>query len=111
MIAMDQGVALATPLKKGEISMGTTIMGVVFAGGIVLGADTRTSGGAYIANRASRKISQCADKIWVCRSGSAADTQALTMMVRNYLNQHALELNDDPAVETAANLFQLIAYN
>jgi 20S proteasome subunit beta 1 len=98
-------------LKAGEVSSGTTIMGVVFDGGIVLGADTRTSTGQYVANRASRKISQVAPHIFLCRSGSAADTQALTNMVKNYLGQHTIELGEEPYVETAANLFRMIAYN
>merc|ERR1719382_1433242 len=93
------------------VSTGTTIMAVAFDGGVVMGADTRTSTGDYVANRASRKISKVHDKIFVCRCGSAADTQALTGFVINYLGQHAVELGKLPTVNTAANLFKLIAYN
>jgi len=93
------------------VSTGTTIMAVAFDGGVVLGADTRTSTGDYVANRASRKISKVHDKIFVCRCGSAADTQALTGFVQNYLGQHAVELGKLPTVNTAANLFKMMAYN
>mmetsp|Transcript_37836 Transcript_37836/g.58850 ORF Transcript_37836/g.58850 Transcript_37836/m.58850 type:complete len:241 (+) Transcript_37836:75-797(+) len=93
------------------VKTGTTIMAVVYNGGVVMAADTRTSTGDYVANRASRKISKVHDKIFVCRCGSAADTQALTGFVINYLNQHAVELGQQPTVNTAANLFKLIAYN
>merc|ERR1719409_1713709 len=93
------------------VKTGTTIMAVAYNGGVVLGADTRTSTGDYVANRASRKISKVHDKIFVCRCGSAADTQALTSFVINYLTQHAVELGEQPSVKTAANLFRLIAYN
>merc|ERR1719487_2809490 len=93
------------------VSTGTTIMAVEFDGGVVLGADSRTSTGTYVANRASRKISKVHDKIFVCRCGSAADTQALTGFVINYLNQHKTELGQQPTVQTAANLFRMIAYN
>merc|ERR1719261_1230052 len=58
------------------VSTGTTIMAVAYDGGVVMGADSRTSTGDYVANRASRKISKVHDKIFVCRCGSAADTQA-----------------------------------
>lgn len=98
-------------LKAGEVSSGTTIMGAVFDGGVVLGADTRVSTGRYVANRASRKITCITEKIWLARSGSAADTQALAGIVKNYLSQHALEIGCDPAVATASNLFQMVAYN
>ncbi|CAE7736605.1 psmB6 [Symbiodinium pilosum] len=93
------------------VSTGTTIMAVEFDGGVVMGADSRTSTGQYVANRASRKISKVHDKIFVCRCGSAADTQALTGFVVNYLGQHAVELGKQPTVNTAANLFKMIAYN
>merc|ERR1712151_1491257 len=93
------------------VSTGTTIMAVKFDGGVVLAADSRTSTGTYVANRASRKISKVHDKIFVCRCGSAADTQALTGFVQNYLGQHAMELGKLPTVNTAANLFKMIAYN
>merc|ERR1712060_370337 len=87
------------------------IMAVTFDGGVVMAADTRTSTGEYVANRASRKISKVHDRIFVCRCGSAADTQALTGFVINYLGQHAVELGKLPTVNTAANLFKMIAYN
>jgi len=74
-------------LKKGEVSTGTTIMAIPFDGGVVLGADSRVSTGVYIANRVSDKIAQISEHIFVCRSGSAADTQALTDYVKYYLNQ------------------------
>lgn len=93
------------------VKTGTTIMAVEFNGGVMLAADSRTSTGDYVANRASRKISRLADRIFVLRSGSAADTQALTAMVRNYLGQHAVELGTLPTVNTATNIFKLIAYN
>merc|ERR1719491_2548483 len=84
-------------------------MALTFDGGVVMAADTRTSTGDYVANRASRKISKVHDKIFVCRCGSAADTQALTGFVINYLGQHAVELGKLPTVNTAASSLQLIS--
>ena len=76
-------------LKPGELSTGTTIMAIPFKDGVVLGADSRVSTGTYVANRVSDKVAQLHDHIWCCRSGSAADTQALTDYVRHYLSQLA----------------------
>lgn len=91
--------------------MGTTIMAVCFDGGVVMGADSRTSTGSYVANRVSDKITQIADNIFCCRSGSAADTQALSDYVRTYLNHHSIENNgEDSRVKTAAKLFQTMCY-
>ncbi|KAL9655411.1 hypothetical protein ABK040_011252 [Willaertia magna] len=93
-------------------SMGTSIMAVEFKDGVVIGADSRTTTGAYIANRVSDKLTQIHDRIYVCRSGSAADTQQISDYVKFFLKMHAVEIgNTLPLVETAANLFKDFCYN
>ena len=89
----------------GPVSMGTSIIAVTFKGGVILGADSRTSTGSYIANRVADKvcfmrfylscllgvdprmhmpmqITPLADKVYILRSGSAADTQAISSYVQ-----------------------------
>jgi 20S proteasome subunit beta 1 len=97
-------------LKPGEVNLGTTIMAVAFDGGVVIGADTRTSTGRYIANRASDKLTQITSHIFVCRSGSAADTQSISDVVRVQMAHHELELGRRPQVQTCATLFQNMCY-
>jgi 20S proteasome subunit beta 1 len=63
-------------------------MAVTFDGGVVLGADSRTSSGSYVANRVSDKIVPLHDYVWTCRSGSAADTQAVADYVKYYIDAH-----------------------
>jgi hypothetical protein len=53
------------------------VVAVSFADGVVVGADSRVSTGTYISNRASDKITPLADNVYLLRSGSAADTQAV----------------------------------
>jgi 20S proteasome subunit beta 1 len=98
-------------LREGEVSTGTTIVAVTFAGGVVLGADSRTSTGSYVANRVSDKVVPIHDYVWACRSGSAADTQAVTDYVKYYINAHCTELGRLPRVKTCANLMRKICYN
>ncbi len=105
-----QGYQLSSSFSA-EVSTGTTIMACEFDGGVILAADSRTSTGDYVANRSSRKISRLHDRIFVLRSGSAADTQSLTALVRGFLDQHATELGKEPTVNSAANLMRLVAYN
>jgi len=93
-----------------EHMTGTSIMAVEFDGGVVMGADSRTSTGQYIANRVSDKITAISDRIYVCRSGSAADTQAVSDFVRYYLDMHEMELGEMPSVNTAASLVQRMCY-
>eukprot|EP00510_Aplanochytrium_minuta_P004217 CAMPEP_0184012500 /NCGR_PEP_ID=MMETSP0954-20121128/4454_1 /TAXON_ID=627963 /ORGANISM="Aplanochytrium sp, Strain PBS07" /LENGTH=200 /DNA_ID=CAMNT_0026292509 /DNA_START=413 /DNA_END=1015 /DNA_ORIENTATION=- len=85
-------------------------MAVKFDGGVVVGADSRTSTGIYVANRVSDKLTPLHDQIYCCRSGSAADTQAITDIVRMQLQQHSTELGRSPSVKTAAALVQRICY-
>ncbi|GKU87545.1 hypothetical protein SLEP1_g1932 [Rubroshorea leprosula] len=92
-------------------SMGTTIIGVTYNGGVVLGADSRTSTGMYVANRASDKITQLTDNVYVCRSGSAADSQVVSDYVRYFLHQHTIQLGQPATVKVAANLVRLLSYN
>lgn len=99
-------------LKKGEVNLGTSIMAVKFKDGVVLGADSRTTTGAYIANRVTDKLTQIHDTIYCCRSGSAADTQAVADMVKYYLQIYSaqLPLGEAPTTEVVANVFQEICY-
>lgn len=60
---------------------GTTIMAITYNDGILLAADTRTSMGTYVSNRVSNKITKLTDRIYCCRSGSAADTQMIANIV------------------------------
>ncbi|XP_030580709.1 proteasome subunit beta type-6 [Archocentrus centrarchus] len=93
-----------------EVSTGTTIMAVEYDGGVVIGADSRTTTGAYIANRVTDKLTRIHDRIYCCRSGSAADTQAIAEVVAYQLGFHSIELDEPPLVETAANLFRASCY-
>lgn len=105
----------ADPLFDAEmarpISLGTTIIGVTYDGGVVLGADSRTSSGNYIANRTQDKITPLSDSVYMCRSGSASDTQAIATYVQYYIAQHQAEKNGQVDVATASNLIMQMAYN
>ncbi|EDW74240.1 uncharacterized protein Dwil_GK21488 [Drosophila willistoni] len=93
------------------VSTGTTIMAVEFDGGVVVGADSRTSSGAYVANRVTDKLTRITDKIYCCRSGSAADTQAIADIVAYSLNYHEIQTNRDAEVWEAASEFRNFCYN
>lgn len=67
-------------------------MAVTYDGGVIMGADSRTSTGTYVANRVSDKITSLHDYIYACRSGSAADTQAVADYVRYFLASHRLDV-------------------
>ena len=93
---------------------GTPIVAVEYDGGVVLGADSRVSTGTYVSNRASDKITPLSESIYLLRSGSAADTQAVSDYVRYFAEQHEQQLQyspDEPVkVQTVANLVKMMNY-
>ncbi|KAJ9050827.1 Proteasome subunit beta type-1 [Entomophthora muscae] len=97
-------------LKPGEVNLGTSIMAVEFEGGVVIGADSRTTTGSYIANRVTDKLTMVHDRIWCCRSGSAADTQAVADILQYYLQMYEMQHGEPPSTQVAASLFQELCY-
>lgn len=67
-------------------------MAVKFNGGVILGADSRTTMGSYISNRVTDKLTPVHDRIYCCRSGSAADTQAIADIIAYQLQLLAYKL-------------------
>ncbi|KAG6855009.1 Proteasome subunit beta type-6 [Blastosporella zonata] len=99
-----------TRLKTGEVNLGTSIMAVQFDGGVVIGADSRTTTGSYIANRVTDKLTHVHDRIYCCRSGSAADTQAVADIVHQGLQMYSQTAGEAPSVLHASALFQRVCY-
>jgi 20S proteasome subunit beta 1 len=64
-----------------------------------------------VANRVSDKLTPLHDKIYCCRSGSAADTQALSDYARRALSDHALVKGAAPTVSAAAHVFRKMCYS
>eukprot|EP00796_Vickermania_ingenoplastis_P005395 gene5395-3884_t len=81
-----EGLAPPRTLKTG-----TTIVGVVYRDGVVLGADTRATEGNIVADKRCRKIHYMAPNIMCCGAGTAADTEAVTNMISSQLTLHRLE--------------------
>lgn len=72
----------------GATKTGTTIVGVVFKDGVVLGADTRATGGPIVCDKNCEKIHHIAPNIYCCGAGTAADTEQVTGMVSSALELH-----------------------
>ncbi|PWZ03277.1 proteasome-domain-containing protein [Testicularia cyperi] len=104
------GMDVTGHLKKGEVDLGTSIMAVAYDKGVIMGADSRTTMGSYIANRVTDKLTHLSDRIYCCRSGSAADTQALADIVTYYLDMYGTERGSPPQTHIAATLFQELVY-
>lgn len=92
------------------VDLGTTIMAMEFADGVVFAADSRTSAGSFIVNRVTDKLTKITDNIYCCRSGSAADTQAIANYVKANLEMLEIEMGRTPTVKDAAMAFRQYCY-
>ncbi|CEF70478.1 Proteasome subunit beta type-6 [Strongyloides ratti] len=97
--------------NKEEISTGTTLVAIEYKGGVVVGTDSRTSSGSFIASRCTDKITRINSSIVVCRCGSAADTQTITDVVKYNLEINELIDKKKISVYDAGNEFRKLLYN
>jgi len=89
---------------------GTTIGGVIFKDGIVLGADTRATEDTVVADKNCAKIHYMADNIYCCGAGTAADTEMTTNMIAADLELHRLNTGRTPRVCTANRLLKQMLF-
>jgi 20S proteasome subunit beta 2 len=94
---------------------GTTIVGVVFKDGVVLGADTRATAGPIVAQKNCEKIHYIAPNIYCCGAGTAADTENVTEMISSQLTLMRLNTGTESRVVCAMTrlkryLFRYMGY-
>ena len=81
---------------------GTTIAGIVFKDGVILGADTRATSDTVVADKNCEKIHYLQPNMYCCGAGTAADTEMTTRMISSQLELHRLNTGKLVPV-TAAN--------
>jgi len=89
---------------------GTTIVGVIYDGGVVLGADTRATEGDTVADKYCEKIHYIADNIWCCGAGTSADTENTTMIVSSQLELHRMATGKPLRVVTACTMLKRMLF-
>ncbi|XP_026545829.1 proteasome subunit beta type-7 [Notechis scutatus] len=89
---------------------GTTIAGVVYKDGIVLGADTRATEGMVVADKNCDKIHFIAPNIYCCGAGTAADTEMTTQMISSNMELHSLSTGRLPRVVTANRMLKQMLF-
>jgi proteasome beta subunit len=103
-------------LNKGKIrKTGTTTLGIVFNGGIVLAADKRmTLGGGggilFVGHKKFDKILPITDNMWVTTAGNVSDCQFIVKLTKAELRLRKLRTKIEPEVKSTANLFGMLTY-
>lgn len=90
-------------LKKAK-KTGTTIAGIIFKDGVILGADTRATEGPIVADKNCEKIHYLAPNIFCGGAGTSADCENVTEMMSSNLTLHRLNTGRECRVTTAVTM-------
>lgn len=94
----------------GATKTGTTIVGLIYKDGVVLGADTRATAGNIVADKNCEKIHYLAPNIYCCGAGTAADTEFTTAQISRHLELHRLHTNRESRVCSALRSLKQTLY-
>lgn len=97
--------ARGVPLPKAT-STGTTIVGCIFDGGVVIAADTRATSGPIVADKNCEKLHYISPQIWCAGAGTAADTEFTTSLISSKLELHSLSTGRKPRVVTCMTILK-----
>ncbi|KAI1339635.1 proteasome subunit beta type 7 precursor [Xylariaceae sp. FL0016] len=97
--------ARGVPLPKAT-STGTTIVGCIYDGGVVIAADTRATSGPIVADKNCEKLHYISPQIWCAGAGTAADTEFTTALISSQLELHSLSTGRKPRVVTCMTLLK-----
>lgn len=89
---------------------GTTIAGIIFKDGVVLGADTRATEDTTVADKNCAKIHYIAPNIYCCGAGTAADTEYTTKLISANIELHSLNTGRQARVLTASTMLKQMLY-
>lgn len=89
---------------------GTTICGVVFKDGVVVGADTRATNGDIVADKQCMKVHPLTPNMVCCGAGTAADCDKVTEMIGSQLQLLRLNSDRQQKVATATRLFKQMLF-
>ena len=83
---------------------------MTFEGGVVLGADTRATGGTEVADKNCEKIHYLADNIYCCGAGTAADTEKTTELISSQLALLRMNTKTESRIVTACTMLKRMLF-
>ncbi|KAM9323883.1 proteasome subunit beta type-7-like [Gastrophryne carolinensis] len=89
---------------------GTTIAGVVYKDGVILGADRRATDDMVVADKNCAKIHYITDHIYCCGAGTAADAEYVTRLLSSNLTLHQLSCGRQARVCTANRMLKQLLF-
>ncbi len=87
-----------------ESMKGTTTLGIVFAGGVILATEKRATMGSMIASKKAKKVYQVAERIGMTTAGGVGDAQQLARILTVECNLYQIRRSRAITVGAAATL-------
>ena len=97
-------------MYKQATKTGTTIVGMTFDRGVVLGADTRATNGTEVADKNCEKIHYLADNLYCCGAGTAADTEMTTQNISSQLALLRMNTKSESRAVTACTMLKRLLF-
>ncbi|KDR24003.1 Proteasome subunit beta type-7, partial [Zootermopsis nevadensis] len=97
------------PVPK-AVKTGTTIVGIIYKDGVILGADTRATEDVLISDKNCAKIHYLAPNMYCCGAGTAADTSKTTQLIASQLELHRLNTGRVVPVVTANRMLSQMLF-
>lgn len=92
------------------IVTGTTTVGIVCDGGVVLATESQATMGYLVASHKATKIHKITDRIAITISGSVADAQQLIRIIKANVNLRRLELGRELSVRAVSQLTAVMLF-
>ena len=83
---------------------GTTTIGVVCKGGVILASDTRVTMGFYVAHKQGKKVYKIDDHIGMTIAGTVADAQRVVDILTANAQLYKINMNRPMPISSAARL-------
>ena len=92
------------PEQLQESMKGTTTLGIVFAGGVILATEKRATMGYMIASKKAKKVYQVAERIGMTTAGGVGDAQQLARILTVECNLYQIRRSRAITVGASATL-------
>jgi proteasome beta subunit len=92
------------PEQLQESMKGTTTIGIVFAGGVILATEKRATMGYMIASKKAKKVYQVSERIGMTTAGGVGDAQQLARILTVECNLYQIRRSRSITVGAAATL-------
>lgn len=91
-----------------EAFKGTTTVGIVCDGGVVLASESRATMGSFIASRTAKKIYQIDDLVGLTTAGVVGDAQALVRMIQAEARLYRMQRGEPLTIKAITSLLSNI---